>query len=250
MAVITVLDRTFPSKKALWEHCQKILHAAPLGTLLTGAEAGLMEALLQRHRHADEILGAGIAGVVVELDSYGGRHFEVRRLSGEQRAYSYRKTIYSVSPKSDRRQRARSAFRGAVFAQTDECKAQATGQMCPMSGRVLRRQEVDVDHVGKPFKEILVEFLALEGLALEEVDVLEHHDTFSLKDTSQEVRWQEYHRVHASLQAVHRDAHRAKEGAEIRPLHQTYLKGSHRHRTPPVVMEDDEDLDELLAGIL
>jgi hypothetical protein len=208
-----------------------------------------MEALLQRHRHADEILGPGIAGVVVELDSYGGRHFEVRRLSGEQRAYSYRKTIYSVSPKSDRRQRARSAFRRAVFAQTDECKAQATGQMCPVSGRALRRQEIDVDHVGKPFKVILAEFLALEGLPLEQVAVVEHHDTFSLEDAAQEARWQEYHRAQAVLQAVHRDAHRAKDGADIQPLHQTYLKGSRRHQKP-VVLEDGEDLDELLAGIL
>lgn len=230
MAVFTVARWTYPSKKVLLAHLQALLHGTPEDTLLVGDDAELLHALILRHPKAEEKIGGGVKGFVVGRDTFGGRQFRVARYDGTQEPFAYRKTVTRPNPQQEHRQRVNNAFRQEVSDQTQAVKHAAVGSMCPLSSARLVLSTTDVDHIGPPFIELVGLFLAQEGLVRSSILLTENKegDRLFLADRPVADRWREFHRAKAELQAIHRDAHRSKDGATIKPLDQTYLRGSVR----------------------
>jgi hypothetical protein len=243
MARFQVGRWVFPSKKALVEKLQRCLHRVPPGSFVEGEEGEILALLLESHPHAQEKIGCGIRGVVVGRDSFGGFNYQVVRTDGSQEPFSYRKTISAYNPEAERRQRIKRALRQEVADQTQEIKREAVGTKCPESGLLLEWDKTDVDHAGRGFAGLVQDFLAEQALDLLDIQIEENDagDMFYLVDRGFAELWQRWHRRKASLRALHRDSHRTKEGATIRPLDQTYLKGSAKLATP-VLEDQDEDL--------
>lgn len=253
MAMFQLEGFTFPSKKALHLRLQQCLHRVPVGALVDGEDGEILKLLVQRHRAADELIGCGLVGVVVGTDSYGGSNFQALRSDGTQVAFSYPKTIYAISPETDYKSRVNRAFRYETLEQIKDFKRKAIedGQVCPRSGVVLQWGTTDVDHIGKEFAELREEFLKQEGLDILTVQFQDNPsaDSCSLVDRELAARWIAWHGQHAQLVALHRDAHRTKDGAHARPLNDTYLKGSPKARKNIALDESEsEDIADLFAN--
>ncbi len=228
MAEFRVDRWTFPSKKALLKRLQERLHQDPPGTTIEGEDGELLKALVKGHPWATELIGVGVRDIVVGRDSFGGSNYQVVRIDGSQEVFSYRKTITKYDPVKEHRQRVRRAFVSAVTEQTQAVKTAAEGGTCPVSGLRLDREVIDVAHEGPGVTSLMQDFLASEGSDWANVAVRENDagDMVFLVDEGLADRWRQWHRTHAQLRALHRDARRAKGGAKIKPLNQTYLKGS------------------------
>ena len=243
------LDRwSFPTKKILYERLQDLLGRTPPETILTGEDKDLLIALARTHYHKEELIGPGIQGIIVGKNEFGYRGFEVLRVDGTRQPWSFKKAIYppetgiggwSISS-------IRSAFRAEVSDQTQAYKTKviAQGKMCPISGHALSWDTTDIDHV-LPFSDLLKDFLKQHGLTLNQVEVFQepgNAGAHRLVDRNLADVWSAWHKEHAELRALWRDAHRSKEGQVIRPLQETRLTGSKKRVT---VFDPDEDLSDL-----
>lgn len=228
--MIQIGDRKFSFKREALDYFQRVLHETPLDEAVSPEAQELLIALLRRHPNVKSKLGSGVLQITVGRNSYGGRNFQILRTDGTLEPFSYKKAIVEYNPAADLRRRVTQAFRQEVLDQTQAIKSAAIGTLCPLSGHCLEWEIIDVDHIGKDFADILQEFLLIKKTTLEELDYTESSsgDIFLLKNRALASEWRTWHETHSQLQAVHRDAHRSKEGFRIQPLHQTYLTGSQR----------------------
>jgi hypothetical protein len=228
MAPFKIGTWNFSSKKILQERLQQCLHNNPIGFVVLGEDGEILKCLVQRHRYAEELIGPGLLGVVIGTDSYGGSNFQALRIDGTCQAFSYIKALSNQNPLTDKRNRINRAFRNEIHSQIVEFKTKATCKEQSCSGMLMFWETLDVDHVDKSFAQIRNDFLEYEGLSLDEVMYKEDEDSdsTSLVDRSLAKRWFDWHKKEAVLVALHRDEHRKKDGAQITPLTETYLKGS------------------------
>ncbi|QOR94668.1 hypothetical protein IMZ38_01660 [Thermosphaera chiliense] len=89
---------------------------------------------------------------------------------------------------------------------------QPDGTILADDGRCYKRNEVEVHHEGKSFKDILEGFLRQEGLRLEDIKLEDIGEGYRLADRGLAQKWREFHRKHAHLLILPRRLHLEKHG--------------------------------------
>jgi len=130
---------------------------------------------------------------------------------GQEVDWSYLKACRSLAGGAEAvlRENVYSAFRRAVDDQVLEfIRGHSFGTYVVVGGRLYRREEVDVHHVGKPFSTLVEEFLRSRGLRLEDVAVKDLGVGYDIADPVLREEWREFHRRNAKLTLVPGEKHR------------------------------------------
>jgi uncharacterized protein DUF3223 len=90
---VEVGGETFPTKGALEERLQGMLHAAEPGVEFDEPEHGFLLCVLFRHPDAVEKIGPGVRAFRVTTTQYKNRCFEVVRVDGSGAEFSYARCV-------------------------------------------------------------------------------------------------------------------------------------------------------------
>jgi len=204
MAQVKVGQVTYPTQKAAKEAVRTILYACPIGHTLSGPDAAFMLDLLDLHPEADDKVGCGVESIQVE-QNYGSRGFWLTRRDGSRTDFSFLACIRPPTTADNARAAFRSEIREQVHRYRDE---QFNGDVvrCDVTGVPVTRGEAHIDHA-TPLRDLLLAFLAIEGLDLDGVAVQPTRDgetTTELLDRGLAARWGAYHAANARLRVVTR----------------------------------------------
>lgn len=202
----------FPTKKAAEMRVREILHTHPLGVPLDGVDMEIVGALISRHPHAADKIGAGVAKVTVDVVEGGSRGFWITRTDGTRTDFSYRKALYAPG----HRQRVTAALRRAVEASVVRFKYDTFRDtdtvVCPVTGQTLDRRLGHVDHV-VPFADLVDEWLRSEDMTVDDVEVRTGDGVIGdrLADPWLEVDWKTFHDERAVLRYIHPAANQRRQ---------------------------------------
>lgn len=210
---ITLAGETFSTQDAVRKRIQAILASYQPGSTVNLFDAALLVDLVQRHPHAEQKIGCGVAGFRVEKNPEypSATCFILVRTDGSTTDFSYRECLRQTP----HGQKVTSAFRAAIESDIFKFKQErfdaAGGELhCPITGEALGFVGAHVDHAPPDtFANLLADFLAGEGVDLASLAVKPSADnTYSdrLCDVALENRWIEFHRFNAVLRVVSRTA--------------------------------------------
>lgn len=213
---ITLANEIFSTQDAAKKKIQAILGSYQPGMTVNLFDSALLLDLVQRHPHADQKIGCGVAGFRVEkTPQYGSKCFILVRTDGATTDFSYLECLRSTPHGA----KVTSAFRAAIepdvfqFKQACFDRAALDGNdplRCPITGEVLGFVGAHVDHVPPDtFANLLDDFLTGEGKALADLEVKNSADhTYSdrLCDLELEAKWIAFHRFNARLRIVSKTA--------------------------------------------
>jgi hypothetical protein len=214
VARFVVGERSFPSKKALLDLLRTLRDDTPNGQCLKGEDKALFLALLKWRGRVSE----GVAHITTQFNGRKHSHFLVVTDDGEEHVVSYRNLV-SGSQESLHKKYVNSALRNEIYYQIAAVRDAAQHSQCPVSGRTLRK--VEVDHV-TPYAFVRDQFLAEIGQTLPDILYIEQSSRHWLRDRALADRWRLFHATHAKLVAVDQDAHRQKKIYFEWPEGQTY----------------------------
>lgn len=208
---ITLGVLEFDTQKAAKEEIQRRLHEAELEKPLDDFDFWM--ALLERHPNASQKIGCGIVSFKVTLNRYRQRCLYATRWNDTPVDFSYIKCLRPQTP----RELFTRALRHAVEPDIISFRESAFGLngrlTCPVSGKDVTRDEVEVDHESPWLFETLVQkFVVDEKIDLKNPPVAPSEDGElgrKLSDPALERRWVEFHRAHAKLRVISAEAHRS-----------------------------------------
>jgi len=174
--------KVYASKKELLAAVRSYISGAPVYTPL---EDTLPYAIFDRHPHCEEKTGIGLRHIELRLTEYQNRGFYLVRTDGTVIDFSWRVAL-------DFEQSGPTLAAAAREAVRDQIAAVAGGG--------------HVHHDGKPFRQILNEWLAARGGAVPELIHGDLHDYF--RDPADAVSWREHHKQHAVLRLVSVEEHK------------------------------------------
>lgn len=211
MSEIQVGTETFPTKKALAERIAKILKEAPLEQPL-GEYHNLLLALLRRHPAAAEKIGPGVQSFKASVNYLGTRGFMITRDDGSQVDFSYRKCIQMPTRWEEFVTALRFSVETQVTSFKDAAFAGAEKIECALTGALLGRNEVHIDHAPPDTFEALVSRLVAEE-KLDQDDppatrAIDNVPGRQLVEEGLAERWRAFHARHAKLRVVGIEAHK------------------------------------------
>lgn len=208
---IQVGTETFPTKKALAERIAKILEEAPLEQPL-GEYHNLLLALLRRHPAAAEKIGSGVQSFKVSVNYLGTKGFMIIRADGSQVDFSYRKCIHAPTRWEEFVTALRFAVETQVTSFKDTAFAGAEKTECALTGALLGKDEVHVDHASPDTFEALVSrFMTEERLDPDDPPATRAIDNVPGRQLVEEglaERWRAFHARYAKLRIVGIEAHK------------------------------------------
>jgi hypothetical protein len=211
MANITIAGQTFKSKELAKKRARTIMYGVQPGVPLTADERDFILGLLEKHPRRDEKVGCGVADVFVRLNPKFGknRSFWLRRRDGSETDFSFEKCLSPVNPVHTFKSAARNTIHPQVVA-ARQAAFRGGPVTCPVTGVLLKHGEHHVDHEPPAtFDRLLADFVRLEGLDPLTVECEGHDDgnvEKSFRDHALAARWAQYHRDHARLRVVSKNA--------------------------------------------
>lgn len=170
MAKISIGDREFPTKKAALVFCKDFLAAADLTvqdlrgvTRLTGEDEALARSLWRMHYAYDAAVEQPVGFGIRQDPAWGSYSRQFVRLlpDGDVQPYSYKQCISPTGDVSS----VLKAFRRLVEPQMAHERQKLPSMVtCGLSGRVVPRGEIDLDHADIEFAELVDAFLAARGI--------------------------------------------------------------------------------------
>jgi len=179
----------YPTKKDLRTAIQSYVAAAPLYTPLWDS---FPYAIFDRHPHREEKTGCGLRHIDLRLTEYGNRGFYAVRTDGTDIDFSWQVALDFAPSGPTLAAAAREAIRSQI-----ETVA-------------IRNASLHVHHEGKPFRQLLNEWLAERGGDTPELIHGALHDYF--KDPEDALSWTTYHLQHAVLRLVSVEEHKQLHG--------------------------------------
>lgn len=207
---ITIGDATYPRKKDAEAAVRAMVNSAPLETPLTDGNAAFVRGLLARHPHIAEKTGSGVQHFFVRINRVVGRANRglwIQRTDGTEIDFSW----WECLRPSSHRQRVLNAMRAAIQPDMLRFKREAFSNadppVCALTGEPIAFDACDVHH-DPPFLDLVDRFLCGDYDAVR-VDVGKTACQFGDRLADDDIRqaWTEYHRHHATLHLVSRDAH-------------------------------------------
>jgi Protein of unknown function (DUF3223) len=199
---LAVGGQVFPTKAALRSFVREILYRYPPGSVVTGSgDDGFLRALIPRHKHAAEKVGAGIDRFEVRTNL---RHpgFWIIRTDGSETDFSYQECITSTGQRSDVLQAFRIA--AAPDAIAFIAAAFAGGPVrCVCGTMVADRSQAHADHYPVPFLALAKRFAAtwpggFEGIQLTRAD----GQMGAILPDECQAAWVAYHTQHARFRVL------------------------------------------------
>jgi uncharacterized protein DUF3223 len=212
---VEVAGWTFSSIGDFRSHLKKLLNELPQGVVLGEPHHTFLCHMVRRHPSAADKIGTGIKHFKVLTNAnYGGKNrcFYLFRIDGTFTDFSYQKCVTPPTPW----QEYYDALRSAVMDQIMEARDQAFGSgdeiLCPIRNTPMTRSASHVDHIHPDTFAALVErFNDEEWLHEEAPPMTEGGDLKcgrKLVDKGLEERWRFFHRAHAKLRVISKEAHR------------------------------------------
>lgn len=211
---VEIAGLSFPTTEAFKEHVRGLLHQFQQGHVIGEPHHSFLCQLVKRHPEAAEKIGPGIKHFKV-ISNYVHRTpcFCLVRTDGTFTDFSYMKCITPPTPWREYVD----ALRCAVADQIIEAREEAFGFeeeiRCPLQGILMTRNMTHVDHVPPDTFSVLVErFNDEEWIHEADPPGTTEGDNESgrqLVDKGLEERWRYFHKVHAKLRVISREAHQA-----------------------------------------
>ena len=167
-------------------------------------------------RFAEKTKGLKVKCFVIEPNMLGKGFTLYAILSdGSKVDWSFIKACSAINGNDViKRMDALQAFRLAVEEQIGELIRSRTfgGKILADNGRLYDRSEVEVHHKGKPFIDLVNEFLKLKGLRLEDIKTIDIGIGRDFADPELKKEWIEFHKKHAKLVIIPKKLHRKLHG--------------------------------------
>jgi len=191
------------TKTAALEDCRTLLGLHRAGEQITNPDhVAFLHALVLMHPAADIKVGWGVRSFEVGSDGYGKNCFWLTRVDGTRTDWSF--TQCFKKPVTHR-SKVLSALRAAVAYQVLEFRDTVSFPLtCPLSGVSVLPDTCHIDHE-IPFKLLIDQFCALEGIELDCVALAPHADgdtSNRLAGRELQTRWCAFHAANAILRAV------------------------------------------------
>lgn len=218
--LIELGGKVFSSKSKAEAFVRCIKDAHEPGDFLAGEEDVVIRAALQRHPGCSEKVGLGIrrVGVFGNGETRSGHGFGVERVDGTVARFSYRNCFDANRRKNkDRVSEAfRQAVRSAILTWRDNTFNKHEGKiLCPIVGTRVDPRCCHVDHTSPSFADLIKQFLAAEGLDIDEVGIAISHGSqveAVISDVKLRERWVRFHNSRVSLRIVSVEGHRLHHG--------------------------------------
>ena len=178
------------------------IEAMPFGTVVEDPE--LLWLFRQHPRFHEKTRGLRVVGFV-KRRALGGYALYAVLEDGSEVDWSWRRALGLKGRREDVIQAFRAAVSGDVLAARD--RRRLGPLLIAEDGSLLPPGEAHVHHE-EEFSRILREFLAREGLRLEDVEVVDSGLGYRLKDGDLEERWRRFHAERARLSLLSREQHR------------------------------------------
>lgn len=190
-----VINNTvYPTQKALLDECRRQLREGP--------NYDFLASLIERHPRRDSKVGCGIAGFFIGPDGYGKSCFWLRRLDGTSTDFSFHECVKASSEKSDFRAAARREIKDQIL----DFKRNAFPAVCPYTGEKMTHDNCHVDHVPPmTFARLADEWLMGRPYP-ETMGHIDGSTEIRFKDRTLAEQWWNYHRQHAQLRLVSKQA--------------------------------------------
>lgn len=211
-------EEEFATKADVKRHCQEVLAKYDRNaTVNDKSDHAFLEDLLSWHPSADEKIGQGVESF--SKHGFEGNYcFHVNRVDGTSDDFSFNKCITNPTPRARSTQAFRKEIQNQIDAFFESQIDHETGlAACALTGQQLPKDELHVDH------EAPLEFSALLSLFVDQHPKLPKIDDAEvdkgtlgfnkLKDRQLAAEWQEYHKKHAKLRLLSKEAHK-KETAK------------------------------------
>lgn len=208
----TINGIEFNSQEAVKDYCRKIrdritgtdLYDVDPGVtyMLSGEDKKFLVDFIRHHHNADELIGCGIAEVLVCVVMKGKFHwgFSVLRIDASEEVFGFGK--FGAKAEQVVRSRTTEAFRNAIKDQTIAYKEEYFDghpeAVCEATGEIITRVGCHVDHECPTFKE-LTDWFFNTG---KPIDVFSDGLSWHIADESLRLAWQEYHRENANLRCT------------------------------------------------
>ncbi len=173
-------------------------------TVVLGPDLRFMRDLVDHHPEADQVIGVGVVGVWIGMNSLKQPTFFLLRKDGTWTHFNYMLCVTPVPPL----EKFKKVCREVVGPQIDAFKAEAfrgrTHVPCPVTGRLLSIGQACIEHVPS-FDYWLHEFCKKSGVAHAVHVETDARLAERLADPDLPVRWAVFHRKQARLRVVSGD---------------------------------------------
>jgi hypothetical protein len=202
----TINSIEFGTKKALHEHCSRLLSGAALDV---EGEA-FLRSLLERHPEHELKVGCGVARIFIGGNSFGKKCFWLERIDGTRTDFSFVSCISPPSHQSEVRSAMRRHIDDQIIAFRDRSFAGRLEVACAITGAPVRNEDAHIDHrPPNTYHALVARFLETERLDIQSLAVEPTRDgvtAWGLADRSVAARWQVFHAESCDLQVVAKHA--------------------------------------------
>jgi len=206
-----VSNTEYRTLKSLKEECRRRLSLYSDGVgILTDDDAGWFLDLAKKYHHSPRILFCKPVDGIELYERLGQKNNHLRLIynDGTTAAFSWNKCCRSVKPNT--RAEVTGALRMAVVDQVlEEIDRAFQGRLlivCPMTHKVICREQSHVDHAPPAFADIVLMWFRKEGITFSDVATSDYeHGGKIMANESQRASWSSFHRKHAKLRVVCRE---------------------------------------------
>jgi hypothetical protein len=215
---VTINEREFKSQSEAEKFFQRILNKYGAGQTITGHDADMLRALIQRHPHAEQKIGCGIKRFYWDWTETRTRPFWLERIDGSCDHWSAATAIKGSG--NSLHQRFYEAGRVAVRSDIDRYISDYFNRFadtsglapCQFSGEWVSIYECDVDHVPPmTFKALCDEFITTNNIALSSEMFISGRGRecrIKFADNNLAQRFQDYHTQYSDLRVIRAELNR------------------------------------------
>jgi|DEB0MinimDraft_6_1074348.scaffolds.fasta_scaffold07107_2 ADP-ribosylglycohydrolase len=207
----SVLQHEYKTLKSLKEECRRRLseYRDGVGTLCADDTEWFL-ALAKKYHHSKHILFCKPVDGIELYERLGQKNKHLRLIyrDGTTAAFSWNKCCRLVQRNT--RAEVSGALRMAVVDQVMDAIDRAFDSrllvVCPMTHKVICREQSHVDHAPPAFADLVQMWLRTERIAFSDVEIADYvHGGKVMANESQRASWALFHRKHAILRVVCRE---------------------------------------------
>jgi hypothetical protein len=207
----SVLQHEYKTLKSLKEECRRRLseYRDGVGTLCADDTEWFLALAKKYHHSAHVLFSKPVDGIeIYERHGQRNNHLRLIYIDGTTAAFSWNKCCRSVQPNT--RAEISGALRMAVVDQViDELDRTFKSRLltvCPMTHKVICREQSHVDHAPPAFADLVQMWLRTQRIAFSDVEIADYvHGGKVMANESQRASWALFHRKHAILRVVCRE---------------------------------------------
>ncbi len=202
---VTLCGKTYRFKRDLEADIRAVVARAGVGVPLTPVDTAFIVAVLAHHPEWAEKTGCGLAHIEVRINRCATsvtRGFWIVRRDGTAVDISW---VWALAAKPmPRSQVVAQAARAEVIEQTRAVREASLGQPCRVCGEPLLT-DVHVDHAPPlTFADLLAAWLDGAGVTEASLALVDGDIEPRFSDRALAADWQDFHRLFANLQAIHK----------------------------------------------